>query len=117
MLNLLLSTILLGACGGGDSTYTYTSANPNTNNPIDILAKQVFNLPYQELDSSEEESFLFVREEEKVARDVYLYLYDLYEKITGQKYFPQILCPEDYEYIVTNCLPGNDCNISLQCQY
>jgi len=40
-----------------------------------------------------------------------------YENITGQKYTPQILCPEDYEYIVTNCLPGSDCNISLQCQY
>ncbi len=229
VLGFLLSAFIFSSCGGGDSTGT--TAVRQSQNSFEALKNQIYSLPYQEIDIQEQDSIAFVREEEKFARDVYLYLgrvhslqifskiaeseqrhmdavkliidkYGLsdpvqqtgdaegafvneqlsilytdfiqkgevsleeairiggrieemdiidltnrmnntdnedfklvliklrrgsanhliafsreYENLTGNKYTPQLLCPEDYEYIVTNCLPGVECDISLQCQY
>lgn len=228
ILGALLSAVILGACGGGGGGIPTAT---NTTDPIDALAQQVLRLPYQSIDTQEEESILFVREEEKLARDVYLYLYDLYglqifanigeseqrhmdavkliidkynlpdpveqtgdakgvfvnetiqqlyndlttrgqtsleeallvggfieesdlidlsrrmentdnedfklvldnlrrgsayhlnafsrvyEETTGKPYTPQLLCQEDYDYIINNCQPGSNCVVQLQCQY
>ncbi|WP_461829791.1 DUF2202 domain-containing protein [Aquifex sp.] len=228
ILGALLSVVLLGACGGGGGGIPVAT---NTTNPIDVLAQQVSSLPYQNIDTQEEESVLFVREEEKLARDAYLYLYDLYglqiffniadseqchmdavkliidkyglsdpveqtgdargvfvnetlqqlyndltargqtsleeallvggfieendlidlsrrmentdnedfklvldelrkgsarhlvafsqeyKNTTGKTYTPQLLCQEDYDYIINNCQPGSDCVVQLQCEY
>ena len=74
---VLALTIPLAGCGsssGGssDSGATQTAAG-NTS-----LQEQIDALPVEPLTLQEEESLLFMREEEKLARDVYLYLYDIW---------------------------------------
>jgi hypothetical protein len=86
-LSLIGFTILLAACGGsGGSTDIATasidplldvdpsgasSANDNLQDLIDAL-------PVEQLSDAEIVALSFMREEEKLARDVYLYLYDIW---------------------------------------
>jgi hypothetical protein len=69
--------INLASCGGGSNSSSDTgltqTATVNTGIP-----EQVNTLPVEPLTLKEEESLLFMREEEKLARDVYLYLYDIW---------------------------------------
>jgi hypothetical protein len=69
--------INLASCGGGSNSSPDTgltqTATANTG-----IAEQVNTLPVEPLTLKEEESLLFMREEEKLARDVYLYLYDIW---------------------------------------
>ena len=74
---VLTLTIPLAGCGGSsggssDIGATQTAAD-NTS-----LQEQIDALPVEPLTLQEEESLLFMREEEKLARDVYLYLYDIW---------------------------------------
>lgn len=90
---LLLTLFILTACGGSsndmpplldvdlDGTSTF-NANTPTNN--------LSNIPASDLSAAEEESLAFMREEEKLARDVYRALYDIY----GTKIFTNIAASE-----------------------
>jgi len=49
------------------------NVTPNTNSN---LSSQILNLPYENLSQAEKTSLLLMREEEKLARDVYRFLYD-----------------------------------------
>ncbi|WP_304232512.1 DUF2202 domain-containing protein [Jiulongibacter sediminis] len=52
------------------------SCNENTVEPENNLNSQITALPTEELSSAEEQGLLFLREEEKLARDVYTTLYN-----------------------------------------
>jgi hypothetical protein len=75
---VLTLTLLITGCGGGSGgsldsgvTQTATAASAASQEQIDAL-------PVEPLSLQEEESLLFMREEEKLARDVYVYLYDIW---------------------------------------
>lgn len=74
---VLTLTIPLAGCGGssgGSSDIGATQAAADNTS----LQEQIDALPVEPLTLQEEESLLFMREEEKLARDVYLYLYDIW---------------------------------------
>jgi len=56
------------------------------NDKIQQIAEAIGNLPTNDLSNSEKEGIVFMREEEKLARDVYLYLENKY----GMKIFSNI---------------------------
>lgn len=81
---LIASSTLLSACGGGGgSTSTPTAGTPlisvdsegNTSVDTTNLTTQLASLPVQSLSEQEQQSLLFMREEEKLAHDVYIGLY------------------------------------------
>lgn len=80
-LTLACSIVLLAGCGGGsDSTTTSTGLIPVT--PVTTVSTgttatpATTTTPAARLTPAETETLLFVREEEKMARDVYLTLYN-----------------------------------------
>lgn len=90
---LLLTVFTLTACGGSSNDTPplfdidldgATTINANT------LASNLDNIPPSDLSIAEEESLAFMREEEKLARDVYNALYDIY----GTKIFTNIAASE-----------------------
>lgn len=90
---LLLTVFTLTACGGSSNDTPpifevdldgTTTINSNT------LANSLNNIPPSDLSAAEEESLAFMREEEKLARDVYTALYDIY----GTKIFTNIAASE-----------------------
>ena len=64
------------------STTAVQAANQNCGGLLEIVA----TLPYEELDSAELEHLMYMREEEKLARDVY----DAMEEMWGLRIFGQI---------------------------
>lgn len=90
-LTLACSIVLLAGCGGGsDSTTTSTGLIPVT--PVTTVSTGTTTTPVTtttpaaRLTPAETETLLFVREEEKMARDVYLTLYNKW----GTKVFQNI---------------------------
>ena len=74
---VLTLTLLIAGCGGGSSGSSKSGANRAASDNTD-LSEQIDALPVEPLSLQEEESLLFMREEEKLALDVYLYLYDIW---------------------------------------
>jgi len=83
---VLTLTIPLAGCGGGSSSSSSETGAAQTTEDNTSLQEQIDALPVEPLTPQEEESLLFMREEEKLARDVYLYLYDIW----GDKIFQNI---------------------------
>lgn len=83
---VLILTIPLAGCGGGSSSNSSESGAAQTTEDNTSLPEEIDTLPVEPLTPQEEESLLFMREEEKLARDVYLYLYDIW----GDKIFLNI---------------------------
>ncbi len=52
------------------------SKNSNNNNQKDNLSSQINSLPKEPLNADEQATLSFMREEEKLARDVYVFLYN-----------------------------------------
>ena len=83
---LLSIAMLFTACGGSGSSVDGTADFPTpqdtpssgTNNGNQNLLNQVDVLPFEPLSDAELAALSFMREEEKLARDVYLYLHDLW---------------------------------------
>lgn len=73
---ILLGTLffLISSCSKDDSPAS--SANDNGNINIANLQAQINNLPKEPLNQTELTSLSFMREEEKLARDVYITLYN-----------------------------------------
>lgn len=76
--NLLLSSavLLLAGCGGSDSG----SANSGSADNHDETPLLFSDTDFQSITTDEMDTLIFVREEEKLARDVYLRLYDQWQK-------------------------------------
>ena len=70
-------SMLLAGCGGGSDGST-SSGVTSTAAANTTLLEQIDALPMETLSLEENESLLFMREEEKLARDVYLYLYSIW---------------------------------------
>jgi hypothetical protein len=83
---VLTLTIPLAGCGGGSSSSSSETGAAQTTGDNTSLPERIDALPMEPLTLQEEESLLFMREEEKLARDVYLYLYDIW----GDKIFLNI---------------------------
>jgi len=83
---LLGIALLFTACDGSGSSAvpaavvppTQVAPPPGTSNDIQNLWDQIDALPVEPLSDGELAALSFMREEEKLARDVYLYLHDLW---------------------------------------
>jgi hypothetical protein len=71
---VLTLMINLAGCGGGSDSSS-TGGVTETATADTAISEQVNALPVEPLTAEEEASLLFMREEEKLARDVYVYLY------------------------------------------
>ncbi|NPB07043.1 MAG: DUF2202 domain-containing protein [Aquificae bacterium] len=71
-----LSALVLAACGGGGGGGTTAATTAGTTVTYEEVIAQIQALPAQELSPSEIDTLLFVRQEEKVARDTYATLSD-----------------------------------------
>jgi len=92
--------LLLTACG--DSSDSSNIAPASIDPPLldvdasgsskvnDTLEDLIDTLPDEQLSDTEKDALIFMREEEKLARDVYLYLYDIW----GTKIFSNIASSE-----------------------
>ena len=80
----------LAGCGGGSDGSTDTVASSTTTTVGMTLPEQINALPLEPLSVDESESLLFMREEEKLARDVYLFLYGIW----GEQIFLNIAAAE-----------------------
>jgi len=95
---LVLAFLGLTACGGGNNesgnsdsaSSLITTDDTGVTQTTDALNNQVSSLPTEQISSDEESSLRFIREEEKLARDVYLALYDKW----GQNVFDNIATAE-----------------------
>lgn len=84
---LLSIAMLFTACGGSGSSVDTTAAAPiaqgtspsGTSSGGQTLLDQVDALPVEPLNDTELAALSFMREEEKLARDVYLYLHDIWD--------------------------------------
>ena len=78
MVFVLTLTIPLAGCGGGSSSNSTETGTTLTTEDDTSSPEQFDSLPDAPLTLQEEESLLFMREEEKLARDVYLYLFGIW---------------------------------------
>ena len=97
---LIGCALLLTACG--DSSDSSNIASASTEPPLldvddsgsssvnDNLVDLIDTLPDEQLSDAEKDALSFMREEEKLARDVYLFLYDIW----GTKIFSNIASSE-----------------------
>ena len=86
------AVLALTGCGGGDSTVAATPASTDATSATAIaaLSTQLDTLPPSDLSTTEASALVFMREEEKLARDVYQLLYTQW----GQKVFNNIAASE-----------------------
>ena len=90
---LLLTVFTLTACGGSSNdTLLLFDVDLDGSSTINSgsLANGLNNIPPSDLSAAEEESLAFMREEEKLARDTYTALYNIY----GTKIFTNIAASE-----------------------
>jgi hypothetical protein len=86
------AVLALTGCGGGDSTVAASPASTDATSATAIaaLSTQLDTLPPSDLSTTEASALVFMREEEKLARDVYQLLYTQW----GQKVFNNIAASE-----------------------
>lgn len=93
IISSILLVFALGACGGGDSDprpIWDIDANGTSTINTGSLAASLNTIAPSSLSAGEEESLAFMREEEKLARDVYTSLYNAY----GTQIFSNIAASE-----------------------
>ena len=76
---VLTLTLLIAGCGGGSGSSLDSGVTQIATVASAVSQEQIDILPVEPLTLAEEESLLFMREEEKLARDVYLYLYEIWQ--------------------------------------
>ena len=94
-MSLIGFTILLAACGGSDGSADIATAGVDlppadpllldvdpsgASSANDNLQDLIDTLPAEQLSDAETDALSFMREEEKLAKDVYLFLYDIWSK-------------------------------------
>jgi hypothetical protein len=72
---ILTSSLLVGVTACNEDAISADNANDNATINVTNLQAQINNLPVESLSSDESTSLLFMREEEKLAKDVYIALY------------------------------------------
>jgi hypothetical protein len=84
--------LALGGCGGGDTTVAAAPASTDAASAtaLSALSTQIEATPVSALSTTEAEALVFMREEQKLARDVYQLLYAQW----GQKVFNNIATSE-----------------------
>lgn len=84
--------LTLGGCGGGDTAVAAAPASSDAASATAIaaLSTQLDTIPASTLSTTEADALVFMREEEKLARDVYQLLYAQW----GQKVFNNIAASE-----------------------
>ena len=84
--------LALGGCGGGDTAVAAAPASTDAASATALaaLSTQLAATPASDLSTTEAEALVFMREEEKLARDVYQLLYAQW----GQKVFSNIAVSE-----------------------
>ena len=84
--------LALGGCGGGDTAVAAAPASTDAASATALaaLSTQLAATPLSDLSTTEAEALVFMREEEKLARDVYQLLYAQW----GQKVFNNIAASE-----------------------
>ncbi|OYV40062.1 MAG: ferritin [Thiomonas sp. 20-64-5] len=84
--------LTLGGCGGGESAVAAAPAASDAASATAIaaLSTQLATIPASALSTTEADALVFMREEEKLARDVYQLLYAQW----GQKVFSNIAASE-----------------------
>ncbi len=82
MKNLIIATFLLAfALVSCEENNSLVAADDSIlNSETQLMADAIGNLPTNDLSTLEKDGLIFMREEEKLARDVYLYLDKKYEK-------------------------------------
>ena len=78
----------------GEGTPTDEIESPDTSGSLTFHCMQAGNFPHEELSQGEIEGLLFMREEEKLARDIYILFYDLF----GQRNFSNISRSEQVHF-------------------
>ena len=76
---VLTLTLLIAGCGGGSGSSLDSGVTQIATVASAVSQEQIDILPVEPLTQAELESLLFMREEEKLARDVYLYLYEIWQ--------------------------------------
>lgn len=75
-------SLMISACGGSDSNSAQSTLQVNADGTstmnVTLLQTQLSNLPLGTLSDDETAGLLLMRQEEKLARDVYLALYNLH---------------------------------------
>ncbi|MCF6269159.1 MAG: DUF2202 domain-containing protein [Melioribacteraceae bacterium] len=86
--NLMIATFVFALIfvGCKESNSLVAADDTTQNNGIQLIADSIGNLPTNDLSDAEKEGIVFMREEEKLARDVYLYFYEKY----GMRIFSNI---------------------------
>lgn len=93
---LLSFAVLFAACGGSESSPVVAGINlpppgvASAANGNSSLWEQIDTLPREDLSDAELAALSYMREEEKLARDVYLYFFDLW----GSQIFSNIATSE-----------------------
>jgi hypothetical protein len=84
--------LTLGGCGGGETAVAAAPASSGATSAtaIQALSTQLATIPASTLSAEEASALVFMREEEKLARDVYQLLYTQW----GQKVFSNIAASE-----------------------
>jgi len=82
LLAVLLSALLVSACGGGGDDAAVPSNSAGLANASAAMTATLTALPLEELSAAELDSLAFMREEEKLAHDVYIQLDSLWRGYT-----------------------------------
>lgn len=81
LLSIFAVSVLLTACGGG-SSYTdalsTVSEDGTTTLNTEAIDTELTRMDYEQVSVDEEADLIFLREEEKVARDSYLAMYEVH---------------------------------------
>ncbi len=76
---IFLFTVFIISCSDSDDASPVETSTTDTHMDTQVIQDAIDSYPNQAVSQFEEEGLLFMREEEKLARDVYRYLYEKYQ--------------------------------------
>jgi len=83
---IFFTSMWLSACGGGSGSETgdFTDVDESGTTSVDVeqAETELTSLPVEQISADEEADLIILREEEKVARDTYLKMYEFHGKNT-----------------------------------
>ncbi len=89
-LSLIPISLITFSCGGSDSSDTDLSTGTVYDGNVSDVFTQLENLPKEELSQDEIDALKFMWNEEKMAKDLYYSLYEMYSNLQGSKVFYNI---------------------------
>ncbi len=76
---IFLLTVFIVSCSDSDDTSPVETSATDLQMDTQVIQDAINSYPNQEVSKLEEEGLVFMREEEKLARDVYRYFYEKYQ--------------------------------------